>query len=273
MHRRRQHRVGRLVPPGHEDRGDRRHLERLARLRPAFQRAQVGFCGLQVVGVGEQQGHVDADPLDDALLERGQPGRRAGNLHQQVRPPGLPVQPPRDVDAGGRVVGQPWRHLQRHVAVDPAGGVVDGPEQVGGGLQVLQRDRVNHLLRVAYAGGQLRAQRVVVAVAGGHRMPEDGRVGGQSGDRQVVAVAGQRAAGQHRSVDGIQPKALASVVESLRRVHRVTSRSLVVERACSSSARAASAATRAVMPVDHRRNVERGAGVAGLGRVDGVDRE
>ena len=60
---------------------------------------------------------------------------------------------------------------------------------------------------------------LVVGVAGGDRLVEDGRVGGQPGDGQLVDVAAQGAVGEHRAGDVVEPEALADLVQLFGRFH------------------------------------------------------
>ena len=72
--------------------------------------------------------------------------------------------------------------------------------------------------------------------APGYGMVEDGGVGGEPGDRQLVDVALERAAIQQVARDIIEPETLAQVMEQLGRFHDFTSGGIWIDCLVASSA-------------------------------------
>lgn len=101
--------------------------------------AQVGLGGGEILLAREQQGDVDRHAGGDRFLDRRNPFRRPGNLHEQVRPTGLLV------DAlGGRetaigVTGQQRRDFHRDPAIEVIADVKHRAEQIRGTAKILQR--------------------------------------------------------------------------------------------------------------------------------------
>jgi hypothetical protein len=167
----------------------------------------------------EQQGHVHRDAGGHQLLDGHQPGRRARDLHEHVRPPRLGEQPRAGLDRPGGVVDQERRHLDRHVAVGAGGLLEDRQQQVGGRGEVGERQREDHLLGIGQALGR-EPRDVVVVLAGRRDRPlEDGGVRRDAGDGELVEVPLQRAAGQQAAPDVVEPDALAGGLQLLRSVH------------------------------------------------------
>jgi hypothetical protein len=126
-------------------------------------------------------------------------------------------------DRGLGVVGEQGRDLERDPSVDSVGALIDRLEHAGGVPEVRQRQLEEGLLRLQPALVQL-GDLLVVAVAAADRLVEDGRVRGQPGDRQLVDVALQRAVAEHVARDVVEPEALAELVQSLGRLHRISPR-------------------------------------------------
>src|SRR5213076_2472788 len=110
--------------------------------------------------------------------------------------------------------------LERDPAVDTVRRLVDGPEEIGGAGQILERELEEELLAGEPRRGLLADGRVVV-VAVLDRVVEDRRVRGEPRDRQLLHVPGERPAGEEGARDVVEPEALARVVQPLRRLHRV----------------------------------------------------
>ncbi len=116
-----------------------------------------------------------------------------------------------------RVVRELRRHLERAPPVDAVSALVDGEEEVGGPLEVLDRELEEERL-AAEARRRLLADRVVV-VARSDRLVEDRRVRSQAGDRVPIDVALHDAVVEHGPGDVVEPQALTLVVECLCCLH------------------------------------------------------
>ncbi len=100
-------------------------------------------------------------PAKMDFLDSRQAFLGSGDLDEQVRQPGSRVQILGRGQRAGRVIGQQRRHFERHPAVHAVGPIVDGPKQLGGAGDVLQRQvEKERLARFALA--QLLADRGVV---------------------------------------------------------------------------------------------------------------
>ncbi len=218
------------VPAAHEDRGDGGDVGAAPRLDPPLDSLQVGIGRGEVLLGVEQQRDVDRDAGEDRLLDRGQAGLGAGDLDEEVVALGLGVQGGGLLDRRLGVVGDQRRDLERAEAVDAGSSLVDRLEEIGRIAQVgerqleedpLGRRRAYSLLRDV-AGAEL-GDLLVVGVTAGDRLVEDRRVGGEAGDRELVDVALQRAVGQHRAGDVVEPEALAHVVQLRGRLHESSS--------------------------------------------------
>src|SRR6185312_1574689 len=191
-------------------------LRRDAPLDAAHVRIGRGF----VLRAREEQRHVDRHAGEDRFLDRLRPGRRAGNLDEEVVARGLRVEL-RDRRRGRRgVVGEERRHLERHPAVEAAAGAVDRREQRRRIAQILDRQREEQRLVVALTGRRA-GDRVVVIAAAGDRMVEDRRVRREPGDRVLVDVARQRAVLQQPARDVVEPQPLAELVQLAGGIHGV----------------------------------------------------
>src|SRR4029453_8064150 len=76
---------------------------------------------------------------------------------------------------------------------------------------------------LGYGAGAELGDLLVVSVAARDRLVEDRRVGGQTGDRELLDVALQGAVGQHRAGDVVEPEALARLVQLRGRLHESSS--------------------------------------------------
>ena len=106
------------------------------------------------------------------------------------------------------IVDEERRDLERGPAVDAAGGVVRGLEEVGGSRQVAQRQLEEEIFAGAAGTGE-RRDLLVVGVALADGVLEDGRVRGQAGDRELADVARERPVVEHLPGDVVEPQALA----------------------------------------------------------------
>ena len=117
------------VDPGDEERRDGVDLAQVVTVgRGLLQTADVGVDHPAVALQGEDQGHVDADPLGDRRGDRRQAGLGGRDLDQHVGPVDDLPQIGRLGDGGLGVHGQTRLDLDRHPAVDAAGGRVGGGE-------------------------------------------------------------------------------------------------------------------------------------------------
>jgi hypothetical protein len=198
------------VPAADEDRRDRRDGGVEARLEPALHAAHVRLGRAEVLVRCEQQRDVDGCPGEDRLLDRLPAGFGARDLDEGVvRGAGMKVR-----DLGDRrlgVVGEQRRDLERDPAVDAVRAVVDGLEQPRGIPQVRQGQLEEGLLVEHPALAELDDV-LVVRIAATDRLVEDGRVGRQPGDRQLVYVALQGSVAEHVPGDVVEPQALAELV-------------------------------------------------------------
>ena len=108
----------------------------------------------------------------------------------------------------GRVplVGQVGIHLDRHETVDAVRPIPHGPEHVARTLDVLDRQREEHLLRIVRVL-ELGAELLVVPVAGRERLLEDGRIGRDPDDGVLLDEALQLARFEHLARERVDPDA------------------------------------------------------------------
>ena len=125
----------------------------VAAAHASFQAREVGVDDLLVARDREQQRDVDVDPARGQLLDRRHPGVRGGDLDHHVG--SFEPVPQLDglLDGGRGVVGEVGRALEGDEPVAPGARVVDGPQQVGGPADVLERELEEQLLRVTDTGG------------------------------------------------------------------------------------------------------------------------
>jgi hypothetical protein len=156
--------------------------------------------------VREQERHVYRHPGEGRLFDRRQAFRGPWDLDEQVLSPGSCVQVGRGAHAGGGVIREQRRDLQRHPAVDPGRPLMDRREPVRRSPEVLDRQLKEERLAVGRFGC-LVADLVVVG-ARFDRFLEDGWIGGQAGDRELLDVALKLTRVEHLSSDVVQPQAL-----------------------------------------------------------------
>src|SRR4029077_15832547 len=129
---------------------------------------------------------------EDRLLDRRDAFASPGNLDEKIGARAACGQLFRRGGRAGGVVGEPGGNLERHPSVDPVGTLVDRAEQIGGAREVVEREFEEQRLAL-FVGGGLLAGRRGASAGVLDRVVEDGRVGGQTGDRQLVDVAFQGA--------------------------------------------------------------------------------
>ncbi len=200
------------VDAAHEEARDRRDaIDRLLGGGALFEAADVGFHHLVVTLEREDQGHVDVETVGDAALDRRHALGGRGDLHHQVRARDRLPEAVRLLDGGFGVGRELGRDLDADVAVGAARPLVDRREDVGGGANVLDGERVEDGVGVlAFAGEGEHAGVVVVALR--DRLLEDRGVRGQPRD-----VAGgdhllQLARGQQAATDVVVPGGLSETL-------------------------------------------------------------
>src|SRR5262249_16582285 len=155
---------------------------------------------------------VDRHARKNRLLDRRQPFLRTRDLDEEIRSPCPRMQLFGLGDGTRRVVREQRRNLQRDPTVDAVRRVVDGPEQVGSLRQILERQFEKELLIRRVLPYFLTDGRIIgLALSNG--MVEDGGVGGEPGDRQLVDVALERAARQQIPGDVVEAEALTGLTE------------------------------------------------------------
>ena len=102
--------------------------------------AHIGLGRRNVVFAREQQRDVHRHAREDRLLDRGNACAGARNLDEKIGALRTRMQLRSCLYGSRCVVGKQGRDLQRHPAVDTAGGVVDRPEQIGGLCYIFQRE-------------------------------------------------------------------------------------------------------------------------------------
>src|SRR5690606_6439006 len=188
-------------------------IDRFTGGKPLLQALDVGLGDLGVTGDCEQQGDVDVDAVGNQGLDGGNPLAGGRHLDQDIGPVDPGVQLARFGHRAGGVVRQGRRDLDADHPVLAVASVVDRAQHVGGGADVLHRQMVEQLggipIRVAaYRFGD----GVVVGVAAGDGLFEDGGVGGDPAHAVVGDQACQLAGAQHGPMDVVVPDALAEAV-------------------------------------------------------------
>ena len=178
-----------------------------ALLGVALEPAEVRLDDLGVPGDREDQRDVDGDALGEALLDGGDARQRGRDLHEHVRARGLAVQPVDLFDRGGGLVGAVGRDLHRHEPVGAVQRVVRGTEHVRGVADVVEDEGPVRRVDGGTALGQL-GELLVVALAGGHRLLEDRRVGRDTADAVVLDETLQPASGDQLAGEVVVPRAL-----------------------------------------------------------------
>ena len=208
----------RRVPAADEERRDggdvgvqpRRH----ASLDPPDVRLRRG----EVLLAREEERHVHRDAGEDRLLDRRHALAGPGDLDEQIRP----LRPRMELlgrrHRPRRVVSERRRELERHPAVDAVRQLVDRAEEIGRLGQILERQvEEERLPRPARA--QLLADGRVVLRAAADRVVKDGRVRGETGDRELLDVPAETSTPEETACDVVEPDALAGVVQPSCAVH------------------------------------------------------
>ena len=179
-----------------------------------FQSGDVGLAHPGVHLKRECEGDVDVDSLTDQVTYGGDALRRGGHLYHRVGTSEVGEEPLGGLDCAVGVVGQVRVDLQGCEAVCAAGVFVHGPEQVRGGLDVLDGERFERVLR-REAGFRVGDQGVVVVVARRNSLLEDRGVRGQAGYAGVDEPL-ELAAPDQCAVHVVVPDALAKSAERLQ---------------------------------------------------------
>ena len=166
------------------------------RLRETLEPAKVRLGDLRMPREREDERHVDRAAAGDGVLDRAQPGLRAGDLDVGVVPTHELVQPHRLVERRLAVVGELWIDLDRDVAVDPAGSLPGPVQEIARTRHVLHGQLEEDLLRVVVPG-QCVAELIVVPGPGRERLLEDRRVGGDADDGVLLHEPRELARLQH----------------------------------------------------------------------------
>ena len=205
-----------------EERGDRSDRREVTpRLEGALESGDVGARDRLVDGDVEEQRDVDVDALADQALDGLGRVRGAGHLDHHVGPADRLDEAACLGDRALRVVLDARRQLEGDVAVLAAARLVDRTQGVGGAAQVGAGEAHEGVVGVAHPGVGQRAQLVVVVGGARDRLPEDGRVGSQTGDPGLVDQALQRAGIEEAAADEIEPGALPLLVQKRQRLaHR-----------------------------------------------------
>ena len=220
--------VDRRIDPADEEAGHAGDPCRIA--APRDQRFEPGDVRLRHALVGilrEEQRHVDVDAFRDQLPE-GRDALAGGRyLDHQVRTPHRGPQAPRFCERARRVEGEQGRHLQADVTVAPVRLVVHAAEQIGGVLDIPDRQLLVQR-RGVDRGGARRLEEVGIVRAAGDRLLEDGGVGGHPAEAVLLDQPLQLAAGDQAAPDVIEPDRLP---EHLERAHRAFERGHLGEAA------------------------------------------
>jgi hypothetical protein len=147
-----QHRVGGGVPPGDEDRRDRRDRQCEAHPEAALEAAQIAVLDRVVLAGVEDEGGVGGDPGDGEGFD-GRHARPGGwDLDEHVGPVDLGVESSAFVDGRSAEVGERGWYLDGDPPVDPARRFPLASQQVGGTLDVLDGLCDHRLLRIVIGG-------------------------------------------------------------------------------------------------------------------------
>ena len=167
---------------------------------------------------GEQQGDVHRDAGKNGFFDGGHAFGSAGDFHIEIGAIRLLVDFQGGGDGGLGIAGEQRRDFHGNPTVIAVCLVVDRTENVGRAAQVLQGD-FNEQLLAREAGTRLLLDGGIVGGAAADGFIEYGRIRRESGDRQLIDIATQRAVVENVAGDVVQPKALAEIVECLGRFH------------------------------------------------------
>ncbi len=144
-----------------------------------FQARDVGLGHACVYLLCEEQGNVDVDPRADKLFDGGDAFQRGRDFdHQILTPNGLP-EPCGFLDRPCGMVCQVRGDFQTDVAVAPLRLVIDGPQHIGGVLDIMYRQVLVERHGVALVLPQ-RFQGLFVVRAARDGFLEDGRIRGDA---------------------------------------------------------------------------------------------
>ncbi len=139
----------------------------------------------------EKQSHVDVDSFADELLNRREAFRSSRNFHHQIFAAHRFPEPARLVDRLLRLVREIRSDFEAHIPIAPMSLIVDGPQHVGGILNIANRERFVHLLGIEIF---LRAQfleRFGVIGAASDGLLEYGGIGRDAAQTVLLDQAGE----------------------------------------------------------------------------------
>ena len=181
-------------------------------LQPVLERLEIGVGHRLIVGDREEQRDVDVEPLPHRLERRGDALGRAGDLDHDVGAVHGGEQALCLGDGRRGVVGKRRRHFDGDEAILAAAAHVDRTEHVAGGAHVVHGEPVQDSGRAEALPGQLE-DLLVVGLARGNGLLEDGRVSGHAAQRVAVHHPPEAAARHELAVDVVEPGALAEPVQ------------------------------------------------------------
>ena len=193
------------VDAADEERRDRGQPGQVAARGPGVLDAvEEGVDHLGVAPPGEDQRHVDADALGQALGDGRQAGDRRRDLDEQVGPVDKPPQLAGLGDGLLGVVREAGVDLDGHPAVDAVGGVVGRAQHVAGPAHVEGGDHAEGFLDPDATHGEVMDLPVVV-VAPDDRLLEDRRIRRHAHDVTVPDQPGQAALGEAGAAEVVEP--------------------------------------------------------------------
>src|SRR5579871_1484444 len=186
--------------------------------RVGLQTRDVGLRNFLIHLQSEEQRDIDVDSFADALLDSRNTFHGGWNLHHEIGTVYRFPQAARVLNGALRVLGQEGRDFQTHVAIALVGAVVDGPQRVGGVLDVLDsQDLVNRHGIQILALLQFK-QGVGVIGAPGDGLLKDGGIGSHSPQAVFVDEVLQLAAGNQIAANVIEPDRLAILTQLPNRI-------------------------------------------------------
>ena len=213
--------VDRGVDPADEEAGHARHPAQIGAPRGAgLQALDVGLGHLLVDLLGEEEGHVDVDPLADELADGRDPLGRGRDLDHGVVPADRLPEPPGLLQGPVDIVREMGRHLEADVAVAPRCPLVDRPQQVGGILDIADRQGLVSRFRVPAGPPVQLLQLPRVVIAAGDGLLEDGGVGRHPFEPVFLDQPFQLPLRDQAPPDVVQPYGLAVPAEGEQRVER-----------------------------------------------------
>ena len=159
----------------------------------------------------------DADARRQRAGDCGQarPGRR--DFDHQVGPVHHPPEQFRFRGRSPGVLGETGIDLDRHPPVEAVGRVVDGPQQVTDGADVVGGQQPDRLGDGDVQRGEVR-DLLVVDVTAGDRLVEDGRIGGHADHVLVADECLQVARHQPLTAHVVEPDRHAFIRHQLQRI-------------------------------------------------------